>query len=77
MKAARMAAQETQAEVAVAVGIHRTHLVHIEAWPGEHHGRQVVRPGGREPEHGGVTTAALIQTTNHTRSYAPTGAAWA
>lgn len=31
VKAARVSARETQAEVALAVGIHRTHLVHIEA----------------------------------------------
>ncbi|HEY9313789.1 helix-turn-helix transcriptional regulator [Williamsia sp.] len=31
VRAARVAAGETQAEVASAVGIHRTHVVHIEA----------------------------------------------
>ncbi|WP_110471942.1 helix-turn-helix domain-containing protein [Williamsia limnetica] len=56
VKAARVAARETQAEVASAIGIHRTHLVQIEA------GRENITIGTLYglADHFGVSAAQLL-----------------
>lgn len=56
VKAARVAARETQAEVALAVGMHRTHLVQIEA------GRENITIGTLYglADHFGVSASQLL-----------------